>query len=218
MIVPPSMPWSPTPTSSSTSHSSSWVRGRTALGSTWPEPATYSRRRWRPTDPGGSSTPHPSPPTDTTPTIPSPSPKTYRRGAHPSTITPSRNRPAKPSWPKPRRTPISRSSSFGPASSPGRRPLRSPKRCPGTDFPTRCGKCHGQCLHSSRPFRIRARRCNSFTTTTWPPRSRWPQRLPHLLVRTTSQPTACCRCQMSAPHSAPGRCRCRVSWYRQLLE
>ena len=47
----PSTRWSPTPTSSSTSPSSSWVRGRRARGSTWPAPATCSRRRWRPQRP-----------------------------------------------------------------------------------------------------------------------------------------------------------------------
>ena len=46
----------------------------------------------------------------------------------------------------------SRSSCCGRASLPGRRPLRSPKRCRGTDFPTRCGRCRGQWPALKPPF------------------------------------------------------------------
>ena len=56
---------------------------------------------------------------------------------------------------------------------------------------SRCGpqSVTKACLCSSRRSPIRARRCNSFTTTTSPPRSPWPQRLPRRRAPTTSPAT-----------------------------
>ena len=79
MIATRSTRWSRTPTWWSISRSSSWDRERRALGSTCPEPATSSRRRWRPRAPEGSCTPRRSPPTATTPITRS----HHRRGAAP---------------------------------------------------------------------------------------------------------------------------------------
>ncbi len=101
-----------------------------------------------------------------------------------------------------------RCSCCGRASSPGRRRLRSPKPCRGVSFPVRCATSPRRCRSSSRRSPIRALRCNSFTTTTSPPRSPWPQRRPRRLAHTTSPATGCCRCPMSVLRSAPGRYRC----------
>ncbi len=137
----PSTRWSATPTSWSTSRSSSWVRGRRARGSTWPEPATCSRRRWRraPQAAGVHLVGRRL-------RLPLRQPGAHhRRGAAPR-ITRALllraeggvrggarrdHRPAR-RW---------RCSSCGPASLPGRRRPRSPRPCRGTNSPMRYGRC-----------------------------------------------------------------------------
>ncbi len=69
---------------------------------------------------------------------------------------------------------------------------------PWNQLPGRSGGCPRRCHCSSRRSLTRARRYNSFTTTTSLPQSLWPQPLPHRLGHTISRETACCPCPTSA--------------------
>ncbi len=170
----PSTRWSPTPTWWSISRSSSWDRGRTAPGSTWPAPATSSRR-------------------------PSAADRAQAAGLHligrrlRLSLRQSRPDHRGRAGPRIRRALLLRaeggvrggagrdsprlrrwrSTCCGRASSRVRRRRHWPTPCRGTGCPGRCAASPGRCRCPNHRSPTPAPHCNSSTTTTSPRRSPW---------------------------------------------